>query len=123
MSIRTFLLSLFTLLLLTTSRAVYAQAVANAEIHGTVQDSSGAVVSGAQVKATQTDTGYTQTTVSGADGLYSLPNLPVGPYKFDVTSQAFKSYTQSGIVLQVGNNVQINVPLEVGSRSEERRVG
>ena len=118
MSIRTFLLSLVTLLLLTTNRDVYAQAVANAQIHGTVQDSSGAVVSGAQVKATQTDTGYTQTTVSGADGLYSLPNLPVGPYKIEVTSEAFKSYTQSGIVLQVGNNVQINIPLEVGSVSE-----
>lgn len=95
-----------------------AQAVANATIHGTVQDSSGAVVPGARVKATQVDTGYTQTAVAGADGLYSIPNLPVGPYKLDVTSQAFKSYTQSGIVLEVGNNVQINIALQVGSVSE-----
>lgn len=100
------------------SHRSFAQAVANATIHGTVQDSSGAAVPGTQVKATQVDTGYTQTTVSGADGLYSIPNLPVGPYKLDFTSQAFKSYTQSGIVLQVGNNVQINAVLQVGSVSE-----
>lgn len=87
---KTSLLALFAVLLFTNSRGSFAQAVANAEIHGTVQDSSGAVVSGAQVKATQTDTGYVQTTVSNTEGLYSLPNLPVGPYKIDVTSQAFK---------------------------------
>src|SRR6201991_5122772 len=104
--------------LITTGHFARAQAVANAEIHGSVQDASGAVVSGAQVKATQTETGYTQTTISGADGLYSLPNLPVGSYKIDVVGQAFKSYTQTGIVLQVGNNVQINIALQVGSVSD-----
>ncbi len=109
---------LLILLLFSTSHAVYAQAVANAEIHGTVQDSTGAVVPGAQVKATQTETGYTQTTVSSADGIYSLPNLPVGPYKLDISAPSFKGYTQSGIVLQVGNNVQIAVSLEIGNVSE-----
>jgi hypothetical protein len=117
-------LSLFvvSLVLLTPARLAIAQAVANAEIHGIVQDASGAVVSGAQVKATQTDTGYTQTAISGSDGIYNLPNLPVGSYKIDVVVQTFKSYTQSGIVLQVGNNVQVNIELEVGSVSEHVNV-
>jgi Carboxypeptidase regulatory-like domain len=113
--VRTFLLIITISVLFTTGRSALAQAVANAEIHGVVQDASGAVVSGAQVKATQIETGYTQTTVSGGDGIYNLPNLPVGSYKIDVVGQAFKSYTQSGILLQVGNNVQINIALEVGS--------
>src|ERR1700754_3778927 len=78
---KTGLLALFTLLLFMNSRGSLAQAVANAEIHGTVQDSSGAGVSGAQVKATQTDTGYVQTTVSSAEGLYSLPNLLWDPIR------------------------------------------
>lgn len=108
--------------LLTPARLAMAQAVANAEIHGIVQDASGAVLSGAQVKATQTDTGYMQTAVSGSDGIYNLPNLPVGSYKIDVVVQAFKGYTQSGIVLQVGNNVQVNIELEVGSVSEHVNV-
>jgi Carboxypeptidase regulatory-like domain len=102
----------------TMDSSAHAQAVANAEIHGVVLDTSGAVVSGAQIKATQTETGYTQTTISGGDGLYSMPNLPVGAYKIDVVGQAFKSYTQTGILLQVGNNVQINIALQVGSVSE-----
>src|SRR6185437_6904362 len=86
--------------------------------HGAVQDSSGAVVAGAQIRATQIDTGRVQSTTSGSDGIYILPNLPVGAYRVDVVSQAFKSYSQSGIVLQVGNNVQVNIVLQIGSVSD-----
>jgi hypothetical protein len=99
--------------------AAYAQAVANAEIRGVITDVSGAVVPGAQVKATQTETGRLRSTVSGTDGSYVLPNLAVGPYKLEVTAPAFSNYVQSGILLQVGNNVQINVALQVGTISQE----
>src|SRR5262245_4700524 len=99
--------------------AVFAQAVANAEIGGVITDSSGAVVPGAQIRATQTDTGRARSTVSGSDGSYVLPNLPVGPYKLEVSAPAFSNYAQSGITLQVGNNVHINVTLQVGTISQE----
>ena len=66
------------ILILTAPSAVLAQAVNNAQIHGVVQDSTGAVVSGAQIKATQIDTGQVLSTVSGSDGSYVLPGLPVG---------------------------------------------
>ena len=99
-----------------------AQAVANAEIHGSVSDPSGAVVPGATVRAIQTNTGQTATTVSGTDGSYVLTNLPVGPYRLEVTAQAFSSYSQSGILLQVGNNVQVNVALQVGGVAQELKV-
>jgi hypothetical protein len=96
-----------------------AQAVANAEIHGVITDVSGAFVPGAQVRATQTDTGYVRTTVSGSDGSYALPNLPVGPYRLEADANSFSKYVQSGITLQVGNNVQINVVLQVGGVTQE----
>src|SRR5579885_1876545 len=96
-----------------------AQAVANAEIHGSVTDPSGAVVPGATVKAIQTGTGQTASTVTGTDGSYVLTNLPVGPYRLEVTAPAFSSYSQSGILLQVGNNVQVNVTLQVGGVAQE----
>src|SRR5581483_887262 len=83
---------------------VSAQAVANAQIHGVVSDPTGAIVPGAQVKATQTDTRQVRTTFTGSDGSYVLPNLPVGPYTLEVNIPQFNSYVQSGIVLQVGNN-------------------
>ena len=115
-------LILSAILTVATVRRVEAQAVANAQIHGVVTDSSGAVVKDAQIKATQTDTGQARTTVSDSDGSYVLPNLPVGPYHLQVTSPAFKSFVQTGIILQVGNNVQINIDLQVGAVSQEVRV-
>lgn len=118
LSRKLFLLILIALVPFAMDGSALAQAVANAEIHGIVQDASGAVVPGAQIRATQIDTGRVQATTSGNDGLYSLPNLPVGAYKIDAVSPAFKSYSQSGIVLQVGNNVQVNVALQVGSVSD-----
>lgn len=99
-----------------------AQAVANAQLHGVVSDSSGAVVAGAQIKATQTETGQLRTTVSGPDGSYALPNLPVGPYTLEVSSPSFKSFVQTGIILQVGNNVLANVTLQLGDVTQEVRV-
>ena len=111
----------FILIFLVTSAAV-GQAVNNAQIHGVVQDSTGAVVAGAQVKATQTETGRSQSTVSGGDGTYLLADLPVGGYTLEVSSPAFSKYLQTGIVLQVGQNVQVNVALSVGSVSQEIHV-
>ncbi|HEV2274281.1 MAG TPA: carboxypeptidase-like regulatory domain-containing protein, partial [Acidobacteriaceae bacterium] len=104
------------------SGAAFAQAVNNAQIHGAVQDPTGAVVSGAQIKATHTETGEVRSTVSGSDGSYVLPGLPIGGYELQVTSPAFSKYVQSGIVLQVGDNVQVNVTLQVGSVSQEVHV-
>ena len=100
----------------------FAQAVASAQIHGAIADPSGAVIANAQIKATQTETRQVRTTLSNSDGSYVLPNLPVGPYTLEVTSQAFRNYVQSGILLQVGNNVQINVTLQVGAVSQEVQV-
>jgi len=99
-----------------------AQAVANAEIHGLITDSTQAVVAGAVVTVTQTDNGRVRTATSGADGYYVLPNLAVGPYKLSVTSPSFAAYTQTGILLQVGSNVQVNVTLQVGAVAQELQV-
>jgi len=96
-----------------------AQAVANAAIHGVVSDPSGAFIPLAQIKATQTDTGQVLSTVTSSDGAYLLPNLPVGPYSVEATAQGFNGYLQSGIVLQVGNNVQINIKLQLGAVNQE----
>jgi hypothetical protein len=110
------------MLLFLSAEQADAQAVANATIHGAVNDPSGAVIPGAMVRAVQTDTGQTQSTVTGSDGSYVLPNLPVGPYKLEVNSPSFSTYTQSGILLQVGNNIQVNVVLQVGAVTQDVKV-
>src|SRR5882724_2977383 len=99
-----------------------AQAVSNATIHGVVADATGAVIPNAQVKARQTDIGQVRSTPTNSDGSYVLPNLPVGPYSIEVSAPSFSNYVQSGIILQVGNNVQINAALAVGTVTENVQV-
>jgi hypothetical protein len=101
---------------------VFGQAVSNAQIQGLVTDATGASVPGVAVKATQTDTGQVRSTVSNTDGSYVLPNLAVGPYKLEAGANGFKTYVQSGLILQVGNNVQINISLQLGAVSQQMEV-
>ncbi|HLJ14726.1 MAG TPA: carboxypeptidase-like regulatory domain-containing protein [Bryobacteraceae bacterium] len=108
--------------LLFSAHRLPAQAVAIAEVDGVVSDSSGKVIVGAQVSITETDKQTVRNTVTDATGRYYFPNLPVGPYRLEVRAPGFKDYTQSGLVLQVGNNVQINVTMQVGSVSERVEV-
>ena len=91
---------------------------ATAQISGTVTDQSGAVLPGVEITATQTDTGVTRSTISSETGFYVLPNLAVGPYKLEASLAGFRSFVQSGIVLQVNSNPAINVALQVGQVSE-----
>ena len=58
---------------------------ATAQISGTVKDQSGAVLPGAEITATQTETGAVRMALSDETGSYVLPNLPVGPYKLEVS--------------------------------------
>jgi hypothetical protein len=108
--------------LLSSTRVCHPQAVAVAEVQGQVSDASSAAVAGAQIKMTQIETRYVRSTTAGADGSYSFPNLPVGPYTLEVAADGFKTHIQSGIILQVGGSVQINVTLQIGSVAESVKV-
>jgi hypothetical protein len=99
-----------------------AQAVAVAQVTGTVVDSTGAAVAGAQVTMTETDKQVSRSTVTDASGSYVLPNLPVGPYSLDIKATGFKDYVRSGIVLVVNNNIQVNATLQVGAITEKVEV-
>ena len=101
---------------LTFCPAIFAQSVS--QISGTVRDASGLGVPAAQVMVTQTDTGVTRTTATGASGNYSLPSLPVGPYRMEVKKEGFSTYVQSGIVLQVDTAPTIDPVLQLGAVSQ-----
>jgi carboxypeptidase family protein/TonB-dependent receptor-like protein len=90
-----------------------------AQIRGVIRDATGSVVVGAEVKVTQTATGAVRTTVTGQDGAYTLPSLPVGPYLFEVSKEGFSKYVQSGIVLEVDTNPEIDAELKIGSLGEQ----
>ena len=99
-----------------TSAGLLAQTV---QINGAVRDASGLAVPGAEVTVTQTDTGFTRTAQSTADGAYLLLNLPIGPYRLEVKKAGFSTYVQAGIILQVDTNPTIDVVMKVGSLSEQ----
>src|SRR5204863_6732933 len=95
---------------------------ATAQISGTVRDQSGAVLPGVEVMATQTDTGIVRSTVTNETGTYVLPNLALGPYKLEASLPGFRTFVQTGIVLQVNSSPTVNVTLEVGQVSEQVEV-
>lgn len=66
--------------------------------------------------------GQVRDTVSGSDGAYVIPNLPLGPYRLEVTAPSFDLYVQTGIDLHVGDNVLVNVKLEVGAVTQQVQV-
>src|SRR5688500_4133885 len=95
---------------------------ATAQISGTVRDQSGAVLPGVEVTATQTDTGISRSTITNETGSYTLPNLAVGPYRLEAGLPGFRTFAQTGIVLQVNSNPVVNPVLEVGQITESIEV-
>src|SRR5579863_3443318 len=97
--------------------------VLKGSISGTVTDPQGAVVSGAQVKATQTDTGAVFSTTSDSSGLFRISLIPAGIYKVEVTSSGFKTTVQNNIQVTAGADEGLgSVKLAVGGASETLEV-
>src|SRR4051812_24822798 len=99
------------------TRPAWAQ-LATAELNGRVTDESGAVLPGATVTVTQTATSLVRTAVTDSNGAYLISNLPTGPYRLEVALQGFRTYVQTGIVLQVGATPTINAVLALGALEE-----
>ncbi len=92
------------------------------QVSGTVADSSGAVVPGATVTATNDATGVSNQQSTTQAGLYAFPSLPVGTYSIKVEAAGFKVLTRSGVVLQVGTPIVSDMTLEVGTAAESIQV-
>ncbi|HJT89196.1 MAG TPA: TonB-dependent receptor, partial [Bryobacteraceae bacterium] len=100
---------------------VFAQAGATSQITGIVKDASGAAVPGAQVKATQTDTGVARAAVTGPDGGYILANLPIGPYRLEASKTGFSTLVQT-LTLQVATSPTVDLTLQVGTATQQVQV-
>ncbi|MFN7928627.1 MAG: TonB-dependent receptor [Blastocatellia bacterium] len=87
-------------------------------ILGTVRDSAGAVVAGATVEVTQTETNSTSKLTTNDSGYFEARYLLPGTYSISVTASGFKKYLQQGYQLTVNSRQNINITLEVGGASE-----
>ncbi|HEX6546896.1 MAG TPA: carboxypeptidase-like regulatory domain-containing protein, partial [Bryobacteraceae bacterium] len=90
----------------------------NASISGVVTDSSGAAIAGAELTLKATDSAKISKANSGANGLFSFPNLPNGDYELTVSAKGFKDYVQTGIVLHLNDSVNLPVTLQIGEASQ-----
>ncbi len=89
-----------------------------ANILGTVADATGAVVPGATLTATNVDTNFSRSAQTDGTGDYLLQYLPVGTYRLEAKAEGFKTFTQRGVVLELGRNARIDPRLELGSVTE-----
>lgn len=87
-------------------------------ITGIVTDPAGAVVSGANVEVTNTDTNAPYPTITTGTGAYTVPRLPPGPYMVTVNAPGFKKLTRTGLTVDAGQTVPLNLSLEVGTANE-----
>ncbi|HZU32154.1 MAG TPA: TonB-dependent receptor [Candidatus Angelobacter sp.] len=89
--------------------------VLKGSISGTVVDPQGAVVSGATVKATGTETGITLTTTSDSSGSFRFNLIQVGNYKIEVSAQNFETSVQNDILVAAGRDSSVgNIKLKLG---------
>jgi hypothetical protein len=91
-------------------------------ISGTIQDASGAVIVGARVTVTNTETGVTRIGATDERGTYTFVDLAVGRYDVCVESAGFKPYRRTKIVVNVNSAVLVDAKLELGDQTQEVRV-
>ena len=85
---------------------------------GTVTDQSGAVVPGATISVTDTQTGQTRVETSDSGGRYNVVNLTPGTYKVATAAKGFRDVEQSGLTITPNTVSRIDFHLEVGQAAE-----
>ncbi|MFZ0910345.1 MAG: TonB-dependent receptor [Candidatus Acidiferrales bacterium] len=104
--------------ILSTANSSFAQA-SFAQLNGTITDESGGAVAKASVSVREMNTNLSYTTTTGDAGFYVFPKLEPGRYELKISFTGFANYTQTGLVLTVGQSATINVALKIASKGEQ----
>ena len=107
----------FLFLLLLFSTYVAAQSITGS-ITGVVIDETGAMIPGAQITVTNKATNAVSNATSDSSGNYTVPLLPQGDYRMEVSALGFKRFVLEGLTLQVQQTARIDVHLTVGEVAE-----
>ena len=105
------------LLMICLAGALSAQDI-QGTISGTVTDSQGASIMGANVEVTNADTNVTAKLTTNASGYYEARNLLPGPYRVTVETAGFKKFVRSNLIITMRDQLRIDAQLEVGAVSE-----
>src|SRR3984893_6077492 len=98
--------------------AAGAQEEVTGKITGLVTDQSGSVIAGAAVVVTNMATGLKHNTKTDQDGVFTFPVLPVGQYEMEVTSDGFKDYRKTGLVIDIDSALVADVTLQVKQQDQ-----
>ena len=91
---------------------------ATGAVRGTVTDAQGALVANAKVTITETAKGTARTVKTNAEGVYQAPSLDPGTYKVEVVAQGFDRLVADQVNVSVGQTVEYDAHLKVGTASE-----
>ena len=92
------------------------------QITGRVTDQNSAPMPDVKVTIREIATNTTRVTQTNQDGFYSAPSLLPGDYQISFEKTGFKTFTRTGLTLQVGQDARLDTPLQLGSVSEKIEV-
>ncbi len=87
-------------------------------INGAVTDASASVVVGAKITIKETHTNTAASTVSDSSGQYTAPFLLPGDYEISAEMTGFKEALRKGVHVGAGENVRVDIRLDVGEQSQ-----
>ena len=115
---RSVLLSLFLVFTLAFTAGAFAQGGATSAITGTVVDSSGGIVPGADVTAKNNATSTTYSAVSGGNGGFNIPAVDPGTYTVTVALMGFKTAVLNQVTVSGAAPANVKAVLELGKLEE-----
>src|SRR5436190_22357611 len=99
--------------------AAFAQGGVTSSLSGTVADSTGALIPGANVVVKNMGTAATSEAVTNAEGQFTVPALNAGKYSVSVTLSGFKTVTINDVIINAGVPAGVKVTMEVGGVEEQ----
>jgi len=93
-------------------------AATGGSISGTVSDRTGAVIANAKVVVHDVDKSIERTVETNDSGFYAFTFLPVGKYQIEIRCEGFRPYSATGLAIDIGSSLKVDVTLEVGEHTD-----
>ena len=100
-------------------QVLLGQTAETGALSGTVFDSTGAVLSGANLRVTNSATGENRQAVSQDNGRYAVPLLPPGTYSVEIAKSGFRSVVNSSVRINVTETARLDIVMQVGEVVEK----
>jgi hypothetical protein len=115
---KNFIVAMIALCAFTLAAAPAAAQQTTGNIQGRIVDAQKAAVPGVTITAKNAETGFSRSEVTDAEGVYRLNSLPIGTYDLHADLTGFAPYDRKGLVVNVGQTIDVNVDLKMAGLSE-----